>query len=146
MRFFHLFLLPPKKRSKNPMGRKNPSLLEPSLLETPRKQSELKSQSSLNLFVRKARWTTNGRHGNPWGRTEIPLPFAGSMGRLYIYLHEWWIFMVNVGRYTIDCECCGMCWMYFLGANLTAKDAKSDLRKPQPPPEKNDGNLRGPPL
>ena len=26
----------------------------------------------------------------------------GSMGRLYIYLHEWWIFMVNVGiPYTI---------------------------------------------
>ena len=23
------------------------------------------------------------------------------MGRLYIYLHEWLIFMVNVGKYTI---------------------------------------------
>ena len=24
----------------------------------------------------------------------------GSMGRLYIYLHEWLIFMVNVAKYT----------------------------------------------
>ena len=25
----------------------------------------------------------------------------GSVGRLYIYLHEWLIFMVNVGKYTL---------------------------------------------
>ena len=29
--------------------------------------------------------------------TSIPI---GSMGLVYIYLHEWLIFMVNVGRYT----------------------------------------------
>ena len=27
--------------------------------------------------------------------------FIGSMGRLYIYLHEWLILMVNVGSYGI---------------------------------------------
>ena len=37
------------------------------------------------------------------GLTHIPNKFAypaGSMGRLYVYLHGWLIFMVNVAKYT----------------------------------------------
>ena len=34
-------------------------------------------------------------------------PFLiASMGRLYIYLHEWLIFMVNIGKYTYTIHGC----------------------------------------
>ena len=42
------------------------------------------------------------------------LSHYGSMGRLYIYRHEWLIFMVNVGKYTIH-GCYGYVFFLFWG-------------------------------
>ena len=36
----------------------------------------------------------------------VPLPIP-SMGRLYIYLHDWLMFMVNVGKYIAYMDCSG---------------------------------------
>ena len=49
-------------------------------------------------------------------RIIVPLSI-GSMGRLYIYLHEWLIFMIDVGKYTspMDHVGCGRSlWLYLL--------------------------------
>ena len=35
------------------------------------------------------------------------------MGRLYIYLHAWWICIVNVGKYTVPMDPQGMCTQIF---------------------------------